>query len=294
MSERESVLAGEALPASRAGAPPARAQRPRSAGTATGTATGTGRKRWVGWVAVATVLVLWQGTVSSDLISAELLPGPIGVAAAFWYRLFNGYRQTSLVVDTVVTVARCLSGFGLAVILGVPLGLLMGVNRRVSGAFNYIVQFLRPLPPLAYFILLIVWFGTGNLSKVVLLFLTAFPIIASAAMAGVRGVPRLRVQAAEMLGAAPRQIFFQVIMPSAAPMIFTGFKIALAAAFSTVVAAEFIIAQYGLGWMVLSASKFLKNPTVLMGVVLLGLIGMALARGLHVLDEKLIHWRRFG
>ncbi|MGH7187636.1 MAG: ABC transporter permease [Acetobacteraceae bacterium] len=285
MSERESVLAGEAPPAIESGAP-ARAARPRSAGTA--------KKRWVGWIAVASVLVLWQATVSTDLISAELLPGPIGVAAAFWYRLFNGYRQTSLIVDTVVTVARCLGGFGLAVVLGVPLGLLMGVNRRASGAFNYIVQFLRPLPPLAYFILLIVWFGTGNLSKVLLLFLTAFPIIASAAMAGVRGVPRLRIQAAEMLGAAPHQIFFQVIMPSAAPMIFTGFKIALAAAFSTVVAAEFIIAQYGLGWMVLSASKFLKNPTVLMGVVLLGLIGMALARGLHVLDEKLIHWRRFG
>lgn len=236
----------------------------------------------------------WQGVVSSDLVSAELLPGPIAVAAAFWYRLLHGYRDTSLVVNTAVTVARCLGGFGLAVILGVPLGLLMGVNRRASGACNYIVQFLRPLPPLSYYILLIVWFGTGNLSKVLLLFLTAFPIVASAAMAGVRGVPRLRIQAAEMLGAAPRQIFFQVMMPSAAPMIFTGFKIALAAAFSTVVAAEFIIAQYGLGWMVLSASKFLQNATVLMGVILLGIIGMALSRGLHVLDEKLIHWRRYG
>lgn len=251
-------------------------------------------RRWLGWVAVAAVLVLWQGATSSGLVSAELLPGPIGVAAAFWYRLLNGYRETSLLLDIWATVARCLGGFALAVVLGVPLGLWMGVNRRVSGAVNYIVQFLRPLPPLSYFILLIVWFGTGNGSKVLLLFLTAFPIVASAAAAGVRGVAQLRIQAAQMLGASPRQIFFHVIMPSAAPMIFTGFKIALAAAFSTVVAAEFIIAQYGLGWMVLSASKFLKNPTVLMGVVLLGIIGMALARGLNVLDEKLIHWRRYG
>lgn len=241
-----------------------------------------------------TVLVLWQAATSSDLISAELLPGPIGVAAAFWYRLLYGYRDTSLVFDTVATVARCLAGFGLAVVLGVPLGLLMGTSRPANAAVNYLVQFLRPLPPLSYFILLIVWFGTGNGSKVLLLFLTAFPIVASAAMAGVRGVPRLRIQAAQMLGARPRQIFFQVLMPSAAPMIFTGFKIALAAAFSTVVAAEFIIAQYGLGWMVLSASKFLKNPTVLMGVVLLGIIGMALSRGLNRLDEKIIHWRRVG
>lgn len=251
------------------------------------------RYRWAGRAAVAGVLVLWQVVVATGLVPSALLPGPIAVGAAFWFRLIHGYRGTSLGFDTAITVARCLAGFGLAVAAGVPLGLAMGVSKRIAAACNYMVQFLRPLPPLAYFVLLIVWFGTGNLSKIALLFLTAFPIIVSAAMAGVRGVPEIRVQAAEMLGASRSQILVRVIVPSAAPMIFTGFKIALAAAFSTVVAAEFIVAEYGLGWMVLSASKYLKNPTVFMGVVLLGLIGMALARGLNACDEKLIHWRRF-
>ncbi|HZT18679.1 MAG TPA: ABC transporter permease subunit, partial [Dongiaceae bacterium] len=157
---------------------------------------------------------------------------------------------------------------------------------------DYVIQFLRPLPPLSYMILLILWFGTGESSKIVLLFLTAFPIIVSAAMAGVRKVPVLRLQAAAMLGASARQTFWHVVLPSALPLIFTGLKIALAAAFSTVVAAEFVAAASGLGWMVLSASKYLQNAIIIMGVVLLGLIGMGLSGLLHALDMRLIHWRR--
>ena len=252
------------------------------------------RRRWVGRAGVVTVLLAWQGSVAVGLIPGDLLPGPIAVAGAFWHILWHGYRDTTLLFDVASTVGRCLAGFLLALLVGVPLGLWMGVNRVAAALFDYLVQFLRPLPPLSYMILLILWFGTGNLSKILLLFLTAFPIVASAAMAGVRGVRRLRTQAAEMLGANRRQIFLQVMLPSAAPMIFTGLKIALAAAFSTVVAAEFVTAHSGLGWMVLSASKYLQNATVLMGVVLLGLIGMALSRGLELLDVRLVHWRRVG
>ncbi len=101
-------------------------------------------------------------------------------------------------------------------------------------------------------ILLILWLGTGNLSKGMLLFLTAFPIIAAASAAGVRGVKRQRVQAARALGASGAAVFRHVILPSAAPMIMTGLQIALAAAFTTVVSAEYLAATDGLGWMVLS------------------------------------------
>lgn len=278
-------MAEETPPTAEPAAPPVRAApRRREAGG----------RRWAGRIAVITVLLAWQGSVTEGLLPADLLPGPIAVAGAFWHTLWHGYRDTSLAFDVFTTVARCLAGFLLALLLGVPLGLWMGVNRVAAALFNYLVQFLRPLPPLSYMILLILWFGTGNLSKVLLLFLTAFPIVVSAATAGVRSVPRLRLQAAAMLGAKRWQIFLHVVMPSAAPMIFTGLKIALAAAFSTVVAAEFVTAHSGLGWMVLSASKYLQNATVLMGVVLLGLIGMALSMALNILDARLIHWRRVG
>lgn len=245
-----------------------------------------------GAVSVAVMTLLWQAAVSTQVIPPALLPGPLAVLEAFFGVLLHGYRDTTLVGDALATLGRCLAGFALAVIGGVPLGLAMGMSRRFAGSLDYVIQFLRPLPPLSYMILLILWFGTGESSKIVLLFLTAFPIIVSAAMAGVRKVPVLRLQAAAMLGASARQTFWHVVLPSALPLIFTGLKIALAAAFSTVVAAEFVAAASGLGWMVLSASKYLQNAIIIMGVVLLGLIGMGLSGLLHALDMRLIHWRR--
>lgn len=252
------------------------------------------RGEWLGTLSVVAFLIAWQLASWTNVVPSDLLPGPIAVVAAFWHVAATGYRGTTLGEDAAATLGRCLAGFVCAVAVGVPLGLLMGTNRKVAAFFNYFVQFLRPLPPLSYMVLLILWFGTGNGSKVILLFLTALPIIISASMAGVRSVPRLRIQAALVLGANGRQIFRHVILPSALPMIFTGLKIALAAAFSTVVAAEFIAANDGLGWMVLSANKFLQNSTVMMGIVLLGILGMLLAKVLDLLDRRFIHWRRVG
>lgn len=236
-------------------------------------------------------VLAWQVVVSAALISPVLLPGPFAVLRAFVDILLHGYRDTSLLEDILATTGRCLAGFALALVLGAPIGLAMGRDRRLAASFDYLIQFLRPLPPLSYMILLILWFGAGERSKIALLFLTAFPIIVSAAMAGVRTAPILNQRAAAMLGATHRQIFWRVILPSALPLIFTGVKIALAAAFSTVVAAEFLTARSGLGWMVLSASKYLQNDVIIMGVALLGILGMSLSRVLNGFDRRFIHWR---
>ena len=203
----------------------------------------------------------------------------------------NGYRGTTLWGNVAATLGRLLGGFGAAAIAGVPLGLWMGSNRVAGAALDWIIQFMRPLPPLSYMILLILWLGTGDLSKSALLFLTAFPIIVSAAAAGVRGVKRQRIQAALALGASRADVFRHVILPSAAPMVLTGLQIALAAAFSTVVAAELVAANDGLGWMVISASNFLRNDIVILCILLLGFLGIALASLLRVADRHFIHWR---
>jgi taurine transport system permease protein len=247
--------------------------------------------RIIGIASVLVFVLLWQIATSTRLIPPVLLPSPLAVLVAFRDILLHGYRDTSLLADVLATVGRCLAGFFLAVIIGVPTGLAMGTSRRFAASFNYLIQFLRPLPPLSYMVLLILWFGAGERSKVALLFLTAFPIIVSAAMAGVRSVPVISLQAAATLGASRRQTFWHVILPSALPLIFTGLRIALAAAFSTVVAAEFLTARSGLGWLVLSASKYLQNDVIIMGVVLLGLIGMGLSRALNRVDRRIIHWR---
>lgn len=245
-----------------------------------------------GVLSVTAFVALWQVSVSTGLVSHVLLPSPIEVVEALIRVARDGYRGTTLLGDALATLGRCLAGFILATAAGVPLGLAMGSNRRLAATFDYLIQFLRPLPPLSYMILLILWFGAGEMSKVVLLFLTAFPIVVSAAMAGVRSVPLRSLQAARTLGASPYQVFWHVTLPSALPLIFTGLKIAFAAAFQTVVAAELLTAQTGLGWMVLSASKFLDNALVVLGVILLGLIGMVFSRLLHAADLRFIHWRR--
>jgi ABC-type nitrate/sulfonate/bicarbonate transport system permease component len=167
----------------------------------------------------------------------------------------------------------------------------MGTSRSVAAALDYIVQFMRPLPPLSYLILLILWFGTGNTSKIVLLYLTAFPIVVSSAMAGARNVKTQKVQAALTLGASRRQVFRYVVFPSALPTIFTGTRIALAAAFSTVVAAELMAATDGLGWMIVSASQFLRNDIIILGIIILGVLGLSLNRLVLALDHATVHWR---
>jgi taurine transport system permease protein len=126
---------------------------------------------------------------------------------------------------------------------------------------------------------------------VALLFLTAFPIVTSAAMAGVRSVQIQRIQAAQTLGAKPAQILALVVFPAALPMITTGLRIALAAAFSTVVAAELMAASDGLGWMVFSASQFLRNDIIIAGIFLLGLLGMSLDALLVAIAARIVHWR---
>jgi taurine transport system permease protein len=242
-------------------------------------------------ISVLAALLIWQAAITAGLISTDFLPAPATVFATLTDLARNGYRNTTLTQDILATLGRCLGGFALAVIIGVPLGLAMGRSRSIAAAGNFIVQFMRPLPPLSYLILLILWLGTGNASKVALLFLTAFPIVTSAAMAGVRSVQTQRIQAAQTLGAGPTQILVYVVLPAALPMITTGMRIALAAAFSTVVAAELMAASDGLGWMVFSASQFLRNDIIIAGILLLGVLGMSLDAALVAIAAHVVHWR---
>ncbi len=244
-----------------------------------------------GVASVAGMVLAWWAIAASGAVSRDLLPAPADVWAAAEEILRDGYRGTTLWGNALSTLGRLGAGFGLAVLAGVPLGLWMGVNRAASAALDWIIQFMRPLPPLSYMILLILWLGTGNSSKAALLFLTAFPIIVAASAAGVRGVKQQRIQVARAMGASPAQVFRHVVLPSAAPMVLTGLQVALAAAFSTVVSAELLAATDGLGWMVISASQFLRNDVIVLCILVLGGLGVTLAWMMRVLDRRLVHWR---
>jgi taurine transport system permease protein len=245
----------------------------------------------LGCLSVLAALTVWQAAGSFRLLPSGLLASPVEVWSALIDISRHGYRGTSLGQDIAATLARALAGFAVGSALGVPLGLWMGTSRLTTAALDWIVQFLRPLPPLSFLVLLMLWLGTGDLAKVSLLALTAFPIVTSATYAAVASVPQQKIQAAQSLGAGRAQIFAHVLLPASLPMISTGMRIALAAAFSTVVAAELMAGSDGLGWMIFSASQFLRNDIILLGIILLGILGMGLNGILLRLDHHLIHWR---
>src|SRR5229473_790042 len=247
--------------------------------------------RWLSILSILLVFLAWWFVHAFALVPEVLLPGPGEVFTTFIDTLWNGYRETTLWENSAATLWRCGAGFLLACLTGVPLGLAMGYKPGVRAACDYIVQFMRPLPPLSYLILLILWLGTGDASKIALLSLTAFPIVASSAMAGVWTTKLQRIQAARALGASEWKIFRYVVFPSALPLIFTGARIALAASFSTVVAAELMAATDGLGWMVFSASRFLRNDIIIIGIIFLGILGMVLSRLVLLVDRRIVHWR---
>jgi taurine transport system permease protein len=267
-------------------------QRVASASAALGVVSSWFRNgRWLSALSVGLVFLGWYLVNALALVPEVLLPGPGEVLAAFIDIVRNGYRETTLWQNCAATLWRCGAGFVLACLSGVPLGLAMGYSAKVRAACNYIIQFMRPLPPLSYLILLILWLGTGDGSKIALLYLTAFPIVASSAMAGVWMTKLQRIQAARSLGASEWRVFRHVVFPSALPLIFTGARIALAAAFSTVVAAELMAATDGLGWMIFSASRFLRNDIIIIGILVLGVLGMTLSKLLLILDGAIVHWR---
>jgi taurine transport system permease protein len=239
---------------------------------------------------IALVLAAWIAVTSSGLVRDLFLPGPALLWSGFIDLVENGYKSRPLWMHIGFSLERVLLGFVTGAIFGTALGLAMGYYRKLDAIVNPYVEFLRPLPQLAYLLLLIVWFGIGETPKVILLFLTAFPVAAVAARDGVRNTSRLRIQAARSLGANEWQIFRYVIFPSALSDIFTGARMAIGIVYATLIAAEIIAGSTGIGWMAFDAGRFLRSDYVFAGIGILGLTGLALDRLLLTLELRTVHW----
>jgi taurine transport system permease protein len=235
------------------------------------------------------VLLTWpfpDGPLVQDLF----LPGPGELWDGFTDLALNGYKGRPLLVHIGASLERVLAGFATGALAGTALGLLMGVMPTLDALADPFIEFLRPLPQLGYLVLLIVWFGIGETSRIVLLFLAALPVAAVAARAGVRNVAPQRVQVARSLGASDWQIFRHVIFPSALEDIFTGARLAIGIVYGTLIAAEIIAGSTGIGWMILDAGRFLRSDYVFVGIALIGLLGLALDRVLVTAQARVVHW----
>ncbi|HEV7415830.1 MAG TPA: ABC transporter permease subunit, partial [Tianweitania sediminis] len=196
-----------------------------------------------------------------------------------------------LLEHTLASLGRVLGAFALALVTAVPIGILMGVNRVVRGLFDPIIEFYRPLPPLAYLPLIIIWLGIGEFPKVFLIYLAIFAPLAIAARAGVRSVSTEQVHAAYAMGATRSQVITHVILKAALPEIFTGMRIGIGVGWTTLVAAEMVAAHRGLGFMVLNAAEFLASETVIMGIIVIGVFAFAFDLLIRYLEKMLIPWK---
>ena len=206
----------------------------------------------------------------------------------------DGFRNFSLWEHIGISVYRVLMGVFLGAIIGIPLGFAMGLSTIARGLFDPIVEFMRPIPPLALIPLIILWLGIDETAKIFLLFLASLFIMTIAARSGVSSVRISKVHAAYSLGASKFQILRLVILPNALPEIFTGIRTAMGVCWGTVVAAELVAADRGVGSMIMIAKNFLQTDTVVIGILLIGLIGYTIELVMRWLEGILIPWRGKG
>lgn len=239
---------------------------------------------------IGSLLFIWWAVTTAGLIEALFLPSPQAVATRGWKLLTEGYMGSSLWQHLGASLERIGLGLVAAVLTAIPLGIAIGRNRIARGIFDPLIEFYRPIPPLAYLPLIVIWCGIGELSKVLLIYLAIFAPIVIATATGVRNVDPTKLRAAQSLGATPVQLIRHVILPSALPDILTGVRIGLGVGWSTLVAAELIAATSGLGFMVQSAAQFLVTDVVILGILVIALIAVALELSLRALQRKLVPW----
>ena len=241
------------------------------------------------------IILLWWWVAAEQWISPLFLPPPgqvltklISIAGP------QGFMDATLWQHLGASLARILVALLAAVVIGVPVGIAMGLSPTVRGILDPLIELYRPVPPLAYLPLMVIWFGIGETSKILLIYLAIFAPVAMSTMAGVRSVKQVRVRAAEALGASRLQVVWHVILPGALPEILTGFRIGLGVGWSTLVAAELIAATRGLGFMVQSAGEFLATDVVIAGIGVIAVIAFCLELGLRALQRRLTPWHGEG
>ncbi|MCM2502508.1 ABC transporter permease subunit [Aureimonas altamirensis] len=245
-------------------------------------------------ISIATAIVLflvWLGITQMGLVKPLFLPSPLAVWNKFVIAMTDGVANSTLTEHAAASLGRVMGAFLLACLTAIPVGVLMGVNRVARGLFDPIIEFYRPLPPLAYLPLVIIWLGIGEFPKVFLIYLAIFAPMAIAARAGVRSVQVEQIHAAYAMGGTRLQIIWHVIMKAALPEIFTGMRIGIGVGWTTLVAAEMVAADRGLGFMVLNAAQFLASDTVVMGIIVIGVFAFAFDLLVRAAERRLVPWK---
>jgi NitT/TauT family transport system permease protein len=264
------------------------------------------QERGVGLVVPLLAIAFWHWITQAGLVNPQILPSPLDVGrkwveyllplqtfkeqggANWWSWAFSG----ELVVDTLTSLYRVVVGFAIGGGLALPLGLAMGASPRVYAWMNPLVQILRPIPPIAYIPLAILWFGLGNPPAVFLIALGAFFPVLMNTIAGVRQVDGIYLRAARSLGAGRTTMFVRVILPAAVPYILSGVRIGIGTAFIVVIVSEMIAVNNGLGFRILEAREYFWSDKIIAGMISIGMLGLAIDIGMNSLNNYLLRWHR--
>ncbi|MCF9034627.1 taurine ABC transporter permease TauC [Acinetobacter nectaris] len=241
-------------------------------------------------LSVSTLIAIWFLVTTLGLISPLFLPSPQAVFHKFIEVSQHGFMKATLWQHLAASISRVLVALVAAIIIGVPIGLWMGLNKWARAIIDPLVELLRPIPPLAYLPLLVIWFGIGETTKVLLIFFSILAPIIISSTHGVLSHQQNRERAALSLGASRAQVFWYVIVPTALPHIITGVRIGLGIGWSTLVAAELVAADKGIGFMVQSAAQFLITDTVILGIIVIAVVAVSFELFLRWLQKELAPW----
>lgn len=233
------------------------------------------------------ILAIWQGLSDFGFIKPMLLPPPSKVGATMWELTVSG----ALIHHLAISLLRVLEGFAIAVLIGLPLGIGIGLSRTLDRATDLIIQLIKPIPPIAWIPLAILWFGIGEGGKVFIIFLGAiFPVLVNT-VDGIRQTDHRFVELARVLEVTRPRFIFRVVLPGALPSIMTGLRVGLMVAWICVVAAELIAATGGLGYLIMDARQLMQTDQVLVGMLSIGAMGKLLDVILKAAEHRLIRWK---
>jgi NitT/TauT family transport system permease protein len=235
----------------------------------------------------AAVLAAWQIVTWAEVVPRNLLPAPADVLAT----LVDLLLRRGLLVHLGASVRRVVFGVAFGVTLAVPVGFALGWYPAVRRFFDPLINFMRALPPIALAPLVVVYLGIGESARIVVLVYAAFFAATVVTYEGISGLEPVYVRAARTLGANGVEIFFRVVLPQSLPHILTAFRVALGVSWATLVAAELVAAQQGLGAMIQNASNFFQIPVIFVGIIMIGLAALLMDQVLRVGIARLVSWR---
>lgn len=241
----------------------------------------------IGGTSVTVFLVIWHTVASMRIMPVLFLPGPVDIIEAF-QQLF---RQGDIWRDIWVSTQEVVYGYGLAIIVGLPLGLLMGWYRRFNYALDPFISFFQSAPRIALLPLLIIWLGIGIWSKIAVIYLGAFFPIVINTVSGVRNLDPALIKAARSFGASDAQIFRTLALPGSVPFILAGLRLGLGHALIGVVAGELLAAQAGVGLMMAKAGATFQTPKVFAGLIMIAGTGILITSVLQRIERRFQAWR---